>query len=141
MADLDLGTLRYNITANTSGLDIASDSVLEFKRDADQAAISTKRYGEQLIRMGGQARVSAKQINTATAATEANTAAQKRSAASMRNMRGVAQQFGWQMQDVAVQLQAGTNAITVFTQQGSQMAAAFGPAVLLWVHCWLLQAQ
>lgn len=46
---------------------------------------------------------------------------------SFRNMRGMAQQFGWQMQDVAVQLQMGTSAFVVFSQQGSQLAAAFGP--------------
>lgn len=46
---------------------------------------------------------------------------------SMRNMRGVAQNLGWQLQDTAVQLQMGTSALVVFSQQGSQMASAFGP--------------
>jgi hypothetical protein len=46
---------------------------------------------------------------------------------SMRNFRGVMQNFGWQMQDTIVQLQMGTSAFTVLSQQGSQMAAAFGP--------------
>jgi len=44
-----------------------------------------------------------------------------------RAMRGSVQQLGYQVQDIAVQLQAGTSAITVFTQQGSQIAALFGP--------------
>lgn len=38
-----------------------------------------------------------------------------------------AQQFGFQIQDVAVQLGAGTNAGIVFAQQGSQIASIFGP--------------
>jgi DNA repair exonuclease SbcCD ATPase subunit len=46
---------------------------------------------------------------------------------SMRNVRGVAQNLGWQLQDTAVQLQMGTSAFTVLSQQGSQMASAFGP--------------
>ncbi len=46
---------------------------------------------------------------------------------SFRNSRGVMQNFGWQMQDTIVQLQMGTSAFTVLSQQGSQMAAAFGP--------------
>lgn len=46
---------------------------------------------------------------------------------SMRNFRGVMQNFGWQMQDTIVQLQMGTSAFVVLSQQGSQMAAAFGP--------------
>lgn len=45
-----------------------------------------------------------------------------------RNLRGVSQNLGWQLQDVAVQAQMGTNAFTIFAQQGSQMASAFGPA-------------
>lgn len=46
---------------------------------------------------------------------------------SFRNLRGVAQNFGWQLQDTVVQMQMGTDAMVVMSQQGSQMAAAFGP--------------
>ena len=35
--------------------------------------------------------------------------------------------MGAQLQDVAVQAQMGTNALTIFAQQGSQVAGAFGP--------------
>lgn len=45
----------------------------------------------------------------------------------MRLMRGGAGQLGHQIQDVAVQLQMGTDAMIVFGQQGSQVAALFGP--------------
>lgn len=45
---------------------------------------------------------------------------------SMRNMRGVAQNLGWQMQDIAVQLQMGTNGWIVFSQQGSQVLSSLG---------------
>ena len=45
---------------------------------------------------------------------------------SMRNMRGVAQNLGWQLQDIAVQAQMGTNWFVIFAQQGSQFAASFG---------------
>lgn len=46
---------------------------------------------------------------------------------SMRNFRGVMQNAGWQLQDTLVQLQMGTDGFVVFSQQGSQMASAFGP--------------
>lgn len=55
------------------------------------------------------------------------TAATKKHAGGLRNIRGIAQSAGYQLQDVAVQLQQGTDGIRVFTQQGSQFAAAFGP--------------
>lgn len=44
-----------------------------------------------------------------------------------RGMRGSLGQLGYQVQDVAVQLQAGQNAMLVFGQQGSQIASVFGP--------------
>ena len=46
---------------------------------------------------------------------------------SMRNFRGIMQNVGWQTQDTIVQLQMGTSAFVVLSQQGSQMASAFGP--------------
>lgn len=52
--------------------------------------------------------------------------AQDQTGGSMRNLRGIAQNFGWQLQDTVVQLQMGTNWMMVLSQQGSQMAAAFG---------------
>ena len=42
-------------------------------------------------------------------------------------MKGATQQLGFQVQDLAVQLQGGTSFIQAFTQQGSQMAGVFGP--------------
>lgn len=46
---------------------------------------------------------------------------------NFRMMRGSASQFGYQIQDIAVQLQSGQNALLVFGQQGSQIASIFGP--------------
>ena len=44
-----------------------------------------------------------------------------------RGMRGGTAQLGYQIQDVAVQLQGGQNALLVFGQQGSQLASIMGP--------------
>lgn len=41
--------------------------------------------------------------------------------------KGAARQLGFQLQDVVVQLDAGTRASTVLAQQGSQIASVFGP--------------
>ena len=46
---------------------------------------------------------------------------------NFRAMNGAIGQLGYQVQDVAVQLQMGTNALMVFGQQGSQVASLFGP--------------
>ena len=44
-----------------------------------------------------------------------------------RFMRGMFGQMGHQVQDVAVQMQMGTDAMLVFGQQGSQIASLLGP--------------
>ena len=41
--------------------------------------------------------------------------------------RIIAQQAGFQIQDMIVQIQGGTSAFVAFGQQGSQLASAFGP--------------
>jgi hypothetical protein len=46
---------------------------------------------------------------------------------SFANVRNIAGQAGFQLQDVAVQAQMGTNAFVILGQQGSQFAGAFGP--------------
>lgn len=48
-------------------------------------------------------------------------------ARSIHTLRNAAGQLSFQIQDVAVQLAGGQNALLVFAQQGSQVAGAFGP--------------
>ena len=63
----------------------------------------------------------------------ASTAATKQTGALMAlgNMssatKGKVQNFGYQIQDMAIQFQMGTNAATIFAQQGSQIFSIFGP--------------
>ena len=53
--------------------------------------------------------------------------AKKANKQGLRMMRGGLGQLGYQVQDVAVQLQMGQNAMLIFGQQGSQIASIFGP--------------
>lgn len=46
---------------------------------------------------------------------------------SSNRLRGAIGGLGYQVQDIAVQLQGGQNALLVFGQQGSQIASLFGP--------------
>lgn len=63
----------------------------------------------------------------AAAALQAESAATNSAQKSMGGLRGVAGNLGFQLQDVAVQAQAGTSAFTILGQQGSQLASSFGP--------------
>ena len=66
----------------------------------------------------------ANSINTNMTKTAA---AVEKASNSMGSLRGVAGNLGFQLQDVAVQAQAGTSAFVILGQQGSQLASSFGP--------------
>lgn len=51
----------------------------------------------------------------------------KKTTSQFRVMKGATQQLGFQIQDIAVSLAGGQNAMVVFGQQGSQIASIFGP--------------
>lgn len=70
-------------------------------------------------------------LNTAIAQTQAKAGAMGGTlgglASRFSSARGQIQNVSFQLQDMAVQLGAGTAASVVFAQQGSQIASAFGP--------------
>lgn len=77
---------------------------------------------------------SAKQLDDfATSAGKADTSATKMSSSvekaspKLRGFGTGAQQVGYQVQDMVVQIQGGTSAFVAIGQQGSQLAGAFGP--------------
>lgn len=58
---------------------------------------------------------------------KADTELTKAAKGGMSAFRNGAQQVGFQVQDMVVQLQSGTSAFVAIGQQGSQLAGAFGP--------------
>lgn len=56
-----------------------------------------------------------------------NTVTSKAASDGFAKFRNAAGQIGFQVQDMVVQLQSGTSAFVAIGQQGSQLAAAFGP--------------
>lgn len=90
-----------------------------------------KNAVEQLIaanRLGASAtQEQRQQVMSMVAAYQAQRDEVNKSQGSWRQFRGVLQNVGWQLQDTVVQLQMGTSAFVVLSQQGSQFAAAFGP--------------
>lgn len=76
----------------------------------------------------------AKQLDTfSTSADKADNAAAKvaastaKASAPLGGLGSKAQQVGFQVQDMIVQIQGGTSAFVALGQQGSQLAGAFGP--------------
>lgn len=106
--------LRLNIAKLTSELDRARKEVRSFKAAAEQEG---KGLDEALFgRLKGPMNGSAGMF-----------AADRRFGAGLRGGNMAMQQAGFQVADLAVQLEMGTSPMRAFIQQGSQMAGAFGP--------------
>lgn len=130
-------TAFLNIVAKDDASNVikkVADKTSKQKNEVDQLIGSTKRLVE---RQNRQVSV-LKQLKAAQAnATEEQKAqlamlekqiqAQGKATNSLRMIRGGFGQMGHQVQDVAVQLQSGTDAMIVFGQQGSQIVSLFGP--------------
>ena len=84
---------------------VGSNVVIKMEADASQVDLGMQR---------------------ATRATKKFKDETKKTQGQMRLMRGGLGQMGHQVQDIAVQLQSGQNAMLVFGQQGSQIASLFG---------------
>ena len=108
---LKLGALSVDIGADTSGLKKAEQAV----------GASTTNIGRSLGMIDRRAQ------EATSRGVKPLGAAVGRVGKSFDQNRHKVQQFGFQIQDIAVQLQGGTRASTVFAQQGSQIAGIFGP--------------
>lgn len=104
----DLGTLRADIVADTMGWSVP---IRRGKKEMSEMASSVAK---DLGRMDTAFDKSAKKAHGYKTGVG-------------RNARGIAGNVGFQVQDIAVQLEQGTDAMRVFVQQGSQIAGAFGP--------------
>lgn len=94
---LKMGTI--NQAEHTRMLGQAGAAYLNFGGQAEAAAAKSGRLGGALGALGNMS----------------------------QQTRGRVQNVSFQLADMAVQFQAGTRASVVFAQQGSQIAAAFGP--------------
>lgn len=107
------------------------DSVTaHYKRMAEMADMSADKI-EQLNavqRLGSTATEAQKQqVLEAVQNYQRLRGATDEASGGFRNLRGITQNVGWQLQDTIVQLQMGTSGFMVFSQQASQFASAFGP--------------
>lgn len=99
----ELSALHIKITGDSGQLTTA---VTAAKTQLTGLSSATSRTQAQTARLGGAMSMVAQRFNGA---------------------RGQIQNVAFQLQDMAVQLSAGTSASIVFAQQGSQIASVFGP--------------
>jgi hypothetical protein len=141
----DLSDIRIGIDVETADVSRAVDKFEALKRKAAQLKlelnkgnITSKAYNRGIQQMAGQLGKVTGNANQAKSAMmqyryaiENATDQQLKFATSsgkgMRRMEILAQQAGYQIGDLAVQIQSGTNAAVAFGQQGSQLLGFFGP--------------
>lgn len=111
------------------------DAMQRAKAALDGASLSEIRRIKTLQNSANELRQKQMAEMNAAHATDMATAAQHRNNQALtegqrrsRQLRGMAGQLGHQFQDIAVQMQMGTDALLVFGQQGSQIASVLGPS-------------
>lgn len=92
-----------------------------------QAAAAKARAESASLRLAAAKRREEAATSAATGATQRNTAANRANAASSGLAAHQTSNLVFQLQDVVVGLQAGQSPMTVFLQQGTQIAGVFGP--------------
>lgn len=100
------------------------------QRQRDALKYTSRELDLRRARLNGASEAELRHINNlhdGIDAMQKNGAAGRNLNGTLRLMRGGFGQVGHQIQDIAVQLQMGTNAMLVFGQQGGQIASLFGP--------------
>jgi chromosome segregation ATPase len=99
------------------------------KEDYKTVGMSNDRIAKRQALLAGATKEQAREVAALVRATDEKRKHEKATSSvnnSLRLMRGGFGQVGHQIQDVAVQMQMGTNAMLIFGQQGSQVASLFG---------------
>lgn len=116
------------VQVNTQGAEQARAALAKLGINAKAAESAAKKYRSETEK------VAQAQDNLATSQNKANKAvkgaeeAYRSGRGGFRAMRGATQQLSYQLQDVAVQAQMGTDGLRILAQQGPQILSIFGPA-------------
>lgn len=126
-----VAALKAQINPAAAAQDQFNQKVAFAKGALDRGEISQREYARAVqlasaaLREAGQAEVAAAAArNGLTTATRQGTTARQNVINSVRAERAAFTQLGQQLQDVGIQYQMGTSALTIFTQQLPQAAFA-----------------
>jgi len=121
----EVATLLFK--ADTGDLVNAGKALDDLTASGKRANDATKELSKQTKKTTNATKELSDQTKKTTNDTNEWSNQTRKTTDSVRKMRYTAGQLGFQVQDIAVQLQSGTSAMVVFGQQGSQIAGAFGP--------------
>lgn len=120
-ASKDFDSLKRSIDPVYNAVQTFEGKVLTLQKALVTQAISQKEYADNFKLVQQQAERAGVSIDKFGKATVVNTGKLRRFGSF-----GM-QQVGYQVQDFAVQVQSGTNALVALGQQGSQLLGIFGP--------------
>lgn len=115
-------------TAQQTSINATATGRLQASQQAQAGTANALAAQERnLERQFRQGKLSAEQYAAALARVRAAEAAAAGTGSGAKSARGIAQNFGWQLQDIAVQAQMGVNPMVILSQQGSQLVSVFNP--------------
>ena len=114
-------TFSISFKSDTKGLKEADKALDEMANAADNADENIKDLNKDLAKTGKAATGAAKGADKLASSG-------KKLNSGFKLQKNSAQQLGFQLQDVAVQAQAGVSPFTILGQQGSQLAGVLGPS-------------
>jgi hypothetical protein len=143
----DIATLQLKVETGdvkkaATAIELLREQEERLDKESKKLPASQKKVIDQLHRMEAQTRLTTDELELYKLALDGATKEQLENASVMQRqakasgqaaggfklMKGGAANLSMQLQDVAVQAQAGTAATTILAQQGPQIASAFGPA-------------
>lgn len=95
--------------------------------DTAQMIAANQKARQELDNLGNQAKGAAAGVKNLETQMKSSAAAVNQATKAGGSFRSQFQQAGYQIQDFIVQVQGGQSALVAFSQQGSQLAGAFGP--------------
>lgn len=117
-----------------AALDPAARAAQRLQRDTEKVqsavqrgVVTNERAAQVQRRLNDQYERATLKLRAAEGATEAFASANRAAAASAGRFGPAIQNVGFQVGDFATQVASGQNALVAFTQQGTQVAGAFGP--------------
>lgn len=125
MADT-IASLGIEVTQK--GVKEAQESLGKLGVQAGAAEKAVKKYKQETQSNTQAQKQYAAQQDKATAAVSRAEQVHKSARGGFRAMRGATQQLSFQLQDIAVQAQMGTDGLRILSQQGPQILSIFGPA-------------
>lgn len=115
------GEVKKYLNAQLANIEADKKAIIQKER----LAKVEKYLAERAKRTTAAIKQQAVAVNTSTTAVKRYESTSRK---GMRRVEILAQQTGYQLGDLAVQIQSGTNAAVAFGQQGSQLLGFFGPA-------------